>query len=53
MPTQIINSVVMGYRQYLNKNLIELMGDKLVLFKSVNMESKYITMIVTPPSLRG
>lgn len=28
------------------------MGDKLVLFKPVNMDSKYITLIVTPTLLR-
>ena len=48
----IINSVAMGYRQHLKKNMIQIMGDKLVLFKPINMASKYITLIITPILLR-
>ena len=42
----------MGYRQHLKKNMIQIMGDELVLFKPINMASKYITLIITPISLR-
>ena len=38
----------MGYRQYLKQNLIHIMGDKLVLFKPVNMNSKFIILLITP-----
>ena len=31
--------------------MIQIMGDKLVLFKPINMASKYITLIITPASL--
>ena len=32
-----IAAVAMGYRQHLRKNLIHIMGDKLAVFKPVNM----------------
>ena len=35
---KIISSVAMGYIQSLKNNLIQIMGDKLVVFKRVNME---------------
>ena len=34
----VITSVAMGYRKHLEKNLIHIMGDKLVLFKPINMQ---------------
>ena len=48
----VINLVAMGYCQHLKKKMIQIMGDKLVLFKPINMASKYITLIITPISLR-
>ena len=52
LPPAIINSVAMGYRHHLKENMIQIMGDKLVLFKPINMASKYIILIITPISLR-
>ena len=52
LSNSVINSVAMGYRQHLKNNMIQIMGDKLVLFKPVNMASKYITLIITPDPLR-
>ena len=48
----IITSVKMGYRQYLRKNLVHMIGNKLTLFKPVNMKPKYITLIILPSTLR-
>ena len=50
-PSEIINSMVMEYQQYLKQHLI-IMGDKLVLFKTVNMDSKLIPLLITSESLR-
>ena len=52
LSTTIIQSTAMGYQQHLKKNLIQIMGDKLILFKPVNMTSKYITLIITPAPLQ-
>ena len=51
LSTVTINSVAIGYRPHLKNNLIQIMGDKLVLFKPINMASKYIALIITPASL--
>ena len=48
----VITSVVTGYRQHLKKNLIHIMGDKLVLFTLVNMQSKYVCLTILPQALR-
>ena len=37
LSTATIKSVAMGYRQHLKKNLIQMMDEKLVLFKPINM----------------
>ena len=50
--TAVINSVAMGYCQYLRNNLIHIMGNKLALFKPVNTNSKYITLLIVPEPLR-
>ena len=50
--TAVINSVTMGYYQYLRKKLMHIMGNKLALFKPVNTNSKYITLIIVPEPLR-
>ena len=42
----------MGYQQHLKKNIIHIMGDKLVLLKPVNTQSKYISLIIVPHVLR-
>ena len=42
----------MGYRCHLKNNLIQMLGDKLVFFKPVNMKSKYITLLIVPDTLR-
>ena len=48
----IINSVGMGYRQHLKKNIVQIMGDTLALFKPIFIASKYIALIITSASLR-
>ena len=52
LPDNVIMSVVISYRQHLRKTLIHIMGDKLVLFKPVNMQSKYITLLLVSQPLR-
>ena len=41
----------MEYQQYLKQNLSHIMGDKSVLFKPVNMEFKYIALLITVENL--
>ena len=52
IPDKIINNVGMGYQQHLKKCLIGLVGNKLMLFKPLTMDTKYIGLIVVPQSLR-
>ena len=51
IPDVVISSVHMGYRLSLRKKLMHMLGGKLVLFKPVNMNSKYIILLVVPLSL--
>ena len=48
----VIASVAMGYRQHLRKKMIHIMGVTLCLSKPVNMQSKYITLLLVPLPLR-
>ena len=52
VPATVIESVGMGYRQNLKKGLIGLVGNKLMLFKSLVMNTKYVGLIIVPISLR-
>ena len=42
----------MGYRYHLKKGLISLVGDKRILFKPTNMNTKYIGLFIVPFPLR-
>lgn len=52
IPDEAIASVQMGFYQPLRNVLIHMLGDKLALFKPVNMNSTYITLRVVPLPLR-
>ena len=52
IPDSVIASVPMGYRHHLRNNLIQILGDKLILLQPINMGDKYVTLIVTPDSIR-
>ena len=52
IPDKVITSVSMGYRHHLRNNLIQMLGDKLILLKPINMGDKYMSLIVTPDSIR-
>ena len=48
----IVQSVHMSYRVYLEKGNIVLLGDKLLLFKTMSMDSKAISLTIVTISLR-
>ena len=52
IPLDIINSIHTSYMPSIKKGNIVLLGDKLLLFKAMNMDSKIISFIIVPTSLR-
>ena len=52
IPDVVVSSVHMGYHLPLRKILMHILGGKLVLSKPVDMNSKYITLLVVPLLLR-
>ena len=52
VPLDIVQSVHMSFRALLKKVNIVLLGNKRLLFKSMSMGSKIISLIIAPTSLR-
>ena len=52
IPPPIIKDVNMGYQKLLREGHLQMLHGRLVLYKPILMESKSVTLIVVPQSLR-
>ena len=52
IPTEIVKSAPSEYRSMLEKGLVAVVNDKLVYFKPILMNMKYVTLMIVPESLK-
>ena len=51
IPAAVIQNVHTSYRNHIKKGHIVLLGEKLLLFKPINMDTKFISLILVPLSI--
>ena len=52
IPDDVTTTINKEYKQHLSKSHVIIVGNKLMLYKPVEMSSKYIGLIITPTPLR-